>query len=237
MRAKVRYYKSLWNISPLRTWNKEQLSPKSVSQAAGQRGWCQAALGWAQLSGTVGPVVLRAICELKETLKEREREEKKRLLTCWKPVGYMCWCSASGHPKLSAPVIINSGGRNLVFLINIQGNPRSAQGPQHPPSSFLFLIFPNLSWPLTHTLTNTHRHTHTSAPSVSCNLLAFSWKKLGRTDIFSTFFCATANFLRHLSHVNRLQTSMPASYKDPLPRWALEVLVVSSKSLLKCVCI
>lgn len=199
MRAKVRYYKSLWNISPLRTWNKEQLSPKSVSQAAGQRGWCQAALGWAQLSGTVGPVVLRAICELKETLKEREREEKKRLLTCWKPVGYMCWCSASGHPKLSAPVIINSGGRNLVFLINIQGNPRSAQGPQHPPSSFLFLIFPNLSW-LPHTRAHAHTHTHTP------HLLRRWWKTARLED--STRALYTAPFFFFFNFTNKLTRTL-----------------------------
>ena len=122
--------------------------------------------------------------------REGEREERKRLPMCWQPVGYVRWCCASGHPKLSAPVIINSGGRNLVFLINIQGNPRGVQGPRHPPSSFLFLIFPNLSQPLTYSLflslslSLSHTHTHAHTPSVSCNLLAFSWKKLGGTRHF-----------------------------------------------------
>lgn len=40
-------------------------------------------------------------------------------------------------PKLSASVIINLEGKDLVFLINLQGHLR---GTQHPFSSFLFFF-------------------------------------------------------------------------------------------------
>ena len=76
---------------------------------------------------------------------EREERKGKKIADLLAAGGVRVLVLDSGHPKLSAPVIINSGGKDLVFLINIQGNPRGVEGPQHPFSSFLFLIFPNLS--------------------------------------------------------------------------------------------